>query len=97
MKRGRLYLYPQSKVDRDWSPFTLGTYQDLKEADISPLEGQKLQFYNDDADDQGNPDDLLFEGLVHFVEGKGWGAIIDASTFHWKSDEQEQREPENQS
>ena len=77
MKHGRFYLYPRSNRDRGWSPFTVGTYQDLKEANVSPIEGKRLQFYDEDADDQGNPDDLLFEGTVHFVEGKGWGAIIE--------------------
>lgn len=70
----------------------MGTYEDLKAANILPIEGMKLHFYNDDADDQGNPDDLLFEGTAHFVEGRGWGAIIDASTFHCESDERKERE-----
>jgi hypothetical protein len=58
-----LYLYPIGNVNRTWSPFTIGTYNDLKEASISPTEGMKLKFYNDDADDQGNPNDLFFGGL----------------------------------
>jgi len=87
MKHGRLYLYPIGNVDRTWSPFTIGTYKDLEEAGISLSEGMKLQFYDEDADGQGKADDLLFAGTAHFVEGRGWGAIIDASSFHWESDE----------
>src|SRR5258707_15559319 len=87
MRHGRLYLYPIGNVDKTWSPFTKGTYDDLKEAGVTLLEGMKLHFYDDDADEQGNPDDLLFEGTAHYEPRRGWGAIIDANTFHWESDE----------
>ena len=30
MKHGRLYLHPQCNLDKHWSPFTLGTYEDIK-------------------------------------------------------------------
>ncbi len=92
MRHGRLYLYAVSDVDKGWSPFTVGTYADLKEAGITPAEGMRLRFYNDDADDLGNPDDLIFDGTAHFVPGRGWGACIDVSTFHWESDERKARE-----
>ena len=87
MKHGRLYLYPGSNVDRDWSPFTKGTFDDLAEGGITVLEGMRLKFYDSDADEGGQPDDLLFEGSAHFIPDRGWGAIIDAKSFHWESDE----------
>jgi hypothetical protein len=93
MKRKRIYLYPIGKFDRTWSPFTLGTYDDLKALGLIPEEGMKLEFYTDDGDGEGNRDDLLFEGTAHFVVGRGWGAIIDASTFHWESDVRRSRNP----
>src|SRR5215469_12366545 len=75
MKHGRLDLYPIGNVDRAWSPFSIGTYKDVEEAGILLAEGMKLQFYDEDAHAQGNPDDLLFVGTAHLVEGKGLGAI----------------------
>jgi hypothetical protein len=97
MQQKRIYLYPIGKLDRTWSPFTLGIYDDLKTLGRTPEEGMRLEFYTDDGDGEGNRDDLLFEGTVHFVDGRGWGAIIDASTFHWESDEQRSKESTNQS
>jgi len=92
MKYGRIYLYPCSNIDKDWSPFTVGTYEDVKHAGIKFQEGMKLCFYNEDADDYGRADDLLFDGVIHFSPGKGWGAVIGASIFHWESDERESAE-----
>jgi hypothetical protein len=80
-------LHPRSNIDRDWSPFTIGTFDDLKEAAMSVQEGMRMRFYDLDRDERGDPDDLLFDGVAHYVSGRGWGAIIDASTFHWESDE----------
>jgi hypothetical protein len=48
----------------------------------------RLSFWCDDGDDAGKPDALLFEGTAHLVEGKGWAALIDVSTFHHQSDEE---------
>jgi hypothetical protein len=69
----------------------LGTFADLKEAGITPEEGLRLQFYNDDADDEGNPDDLLFDGIVHFQPERGWGAILEEASFHSVSDEKRKK------
>jgi hypothetical protein len=87
VKHGRIYLHPNNASDGSWSAFTVGTFDDLRERGIRPTEGLRLQFYDRDADDRGNPDDLLFDGVAHFVIGKGWGAVIDAATFYWESDE----------
>ena len=97
MKHGRLYLYPIGNVDRAWSPFTIGTYKDAEEAGILLSERMKLQFYDEDAHAQGNPDDLLFLGTAHLVEGKGLGAIIDATTSRWESDKRKLQESEPES
>ena len=52
---------------------------------MSVQEGMRMRFYDLDRDERGDPDDL--DGVAHYVSGRGWGAIIDASTFHWESDE----------
>jgi hypothetical protein len=41
----------------------------------------RLTFYTDDADDRGQPDDLIVEGVVDFDEGEQiWVGQVD-----WKS------------
>ena len=70
----------------------MGTYEDIKAVGLTLEQGIRLRFYDEDGDELGRPDDLLFEGTVHFMPAKGWGAVIDASTFHWESDEREASE-----
>jgi hypothetical protein len=82
MRNGRIYLYPCD----DLSPFTKGTWDDLREAGITPAEGLRIQFYDDDADDNGRPCALVFEGVAHREPSKGWMARIDRSTFRHEAD-----------
>lgn len=65
-----------------------GTIADLARQGITLREGLILTFYTDDADDQGRPDDLRVEGIVHFDdENQRWVAAVDWSTLHHASDE----------
>jgi hypothetical protein len=42
----------------------------------------------DDADDEGRPDELLVEGVVHYDEaGRSWVADIDWSAVRHASDD----------
>jgi hypothetical protein len=41
-----------------------GTVRDLKSQGIELSEGLRLLLYTDDADDQGNRDDLVFAGIT---------------------------------
>jgi hypothetical protein len=86
MKHGRIFLYVDGP---GWNPFTLGSFRDLKEAGLEPTEGMRLGFYKEDANDQGRPTDLLFDGTVLFLEGKGWGAAVDEESFRHESTCQE--------
>ncbi|MGB7200670.1 MAG: hypothetical protein WBD16_00215 [Pyrinomonadaceae bacterium] len=55
-----------------------GTKRDLAKFGITLTEGLTLTFYMDDADDEGNRDDLIFEGTVHFDQIKRhWVAEVD--------------------
>ena len=54
-----------------------GTHKDLEEHKITLEEGIKLVFSNDDADDNGNRDDLVVEGTVEYDKNKErWTARI---------------------
>jgi hypothetical protein len=66
-----------------------GTVADLTRQGIQLREGLVLTFYMDDADDQGRPDELLAEGIVHYDEQeRGWVAQVDWSAVCHASDDQ---------
>jgi hypothetical protein len=56
----------------------LGTHNDLAKHKITLENGLTLLFYNDDADDFGNEDNLVVSGIVQYDEShKRWVAVID--------------------
>jgi len=66
-----------------------GTTADLERQGIQLREGLALTFYMDDADDEGRPDELLAEGVVHYNEAEhAWVAHLDWSAVRHASDEQ---------
>src|SRR5688500_7116341 len=68
-----------------------GTIRDLEHQGIILEEGLALTFYTDDADDFGNSDDLLVDGIVVYnKEAERWVAAIDEVTFRHASDERNQ-------
>jgi len=68
-----------------------GTLQDLQRQGIQLQEGQILTFYSDDADDQGQPDELRVEGRVHYDEDEQcWVATIDWGAIRHASEEESQ-------
>ena len=48
--------------------------------------GRRFTFYMDDGDDQGRPDDIMWEGVV--VHDKQWGYLAqqEGSAFYHRSD-----------
>ncbi len=68
-----------------------GTMQDLARYGIELKEGLALTFYSDDADDTGNPDDLIVQGVVQYDKTSNqWVALIDRNAIRHVSDYQEQ-------
>lgn len=65
-----------------------GTRRDLERQNIALREGLTLTFYTDDADDQGRPDVLLAEGVVHYdAEANCWVAAVNWDAIRHASDE----------
>jgi hypothetical protein len=65
-----------------------GTITDLANHGISLREGLTLTFYMDDADDSGEPDEILVDGVVHYEEDeRHWVASVDWSGIRHASDE----------
>jgi hypothetical protein len=66
-----------------------GTLHDLARQGIQLQEGLVLTFYSDDADDQGQPDELRAEGVVHYdTDGQCWVATIDWAAIRHASEEE---------
>jgi hypothetical protein len=67
-----------------------GTREDLERQGIQLREGLVLTFAMDDADDEGRPDELRVQGVVHFnAEERCWVAAIDWSALRHASDEKD--------
>jgi hypothetical protein len=65
-----------------------GTKEDLERQGIELREGLVLTFYMDDADDQGDPDELRTEGVVQYDGSEStWVASVDWSAVRHASDE----------
>jgi len=80
----RIYLY-LSAGRGGKHRFTIGTFDDLKAAGIEPHPGLRLTFYSDDADDEGRPSNLVYEGVVGLDEECGrWYAVVDWESFRYE-------------
>ena len=79
MSTSRVYADFQNLDDANRLRLTcVGTVQDLQRHGIQLQEGLDLTFYSDDADDQGQPDELRVEGIVHYdADGQCWVATVD--------------------
>lgn len=64
-----------------------GTLADLEKQSIELREGLVLTLFTDDADDEGQPDELQAEGVVSYnSEERCWVAAIDWSATRHASD-----------
>ncbi len=87
----RILLYPDCPTGRNYLK-QLGTLRDIAQAGLELREGMVVSFYDQDGDGEGNRDDLLFEGTVHYdSEKKSWYAVIDQKTWRNESDEKAKR------
>jgi hypothetical protein len=67
----------------------VGTMEDLAEQQVELREGLMLTLYSDDADEKGQLDELLVDGVVAFSrEESCWVATIDWAAIHHASDDQ---------
>jgi hypothetical protein len=79
----RIFLYPFAGPGGRNYFKQIGTAQDVILSDIKLEEGVRLSFYCEDVDDEGRPDELLFDGTVHFDFDKGqWYTITDENSYH---------------
>ncbi len=84
----RIYLYPGLGEGEPHYLDLVGTIKDLAESGLTLTEGMKVDFWMDDGNDDGEEDNLLFEGTVHFdPKRQQWYALIDHTSFHHESDE----------
>jgi hypothetical protein len=71
-----------------------GTRRDLQRQGLQLREGMGLTLYTDDANDDGQPDELLADGIVHYNDlEKCWVAAIDWSKVRHASEDRKNRAP----
>jgi hypothetical protein len=88
MSHPRIYADFQNLDDENRLRLTAaGTRLDLERQGIELREGLLLTLYTDDADDHGQPDELMADGVVHFNnEENCWVAAIDWHALRHASD-----------
>src|SRR5437868_6991269 len=63
-----------------------GTQRDMEKQGVKLQEGMALTLYTDDATDDGQPEQLEAQGVVHFnPQEKCWVAAIDWNAVHHAS------------
>jgi hypothetical protein len=90
MSHQRVYADFQNLDDSNRLRLTCaGTMNDLTRQSIELREGLVLTFYMDDADDQGDADELRTDGVVHYdQEDCSWVASVDWSALRHASVEE---------
>lgn len=83
----RILLYPYNPTGRNYLK-QIGALRDIAKTGLELREGVVVDFYDQDGDSEGNRDDLLFEGTLHYdSQKKSWYAIIDPKSWHHQSGE----------
>ena len=64
-----------------------GSVKDLEKLglNLEAAKGKRFRFYMDDADDDGTPNDIMFDGVVIFSDEHGYLAEQDSEIF-WRND-----------
>ena len=73
---------------RGYSLERKGSVDDLETLGLTlkDAKGCRFTFYMDDADEDGRPDDVMFNGVVAFDEQFGYLAIMDDDGVYWRSE-----------
>jgi hypothetical protein len=89
MARPRVYADFQNLDDNNRLRLTCaGTRGDLERQGIELRPGMALTVYSDDANDEGRPDELVAEAVVHYNEEEQcWVAAIDWKAIRHASNE----------
>jgi hypothetical protein len=89
MTHPRVYADFQNLDDANRLKLTCaGTLRDLQRQNVQLEEGLLLTLYTDDADDEGQPDELRVEGVVHYnAEERCWVAAVDWGALRHASEE----------
>ena len=80
-------------TEKGYSLERRGSLKDLESFGLSFEEsvGKKFRFFMDDTDDDGSPNDIMFEGVVIFSQEHGFLAERQ-SDIYWRSDLREQND-----
>jgi hypothetical protein len=63
---------------------TVGTLRDLERKGVELRDGLVLTFFDEDADEEGNPADMEVEGVVRYDPSRRcWAASYDPAEIRW--------------
>ena len=90
MAKSRIYAdFHNADARRRLRLNCVGTAEDLSRQTITLRDGMAVTLYSDDLTDNGQPDELIVDGIVSFsAEENCWIAMIDWPAIHHASDEQ---------
>ncbi len=88
MNRPRIYADFQNLDDDNRLILNCrGTRDDLARFGVELVEGMQMTFWTDDANDAGEPDCLLVDGVVRFDgQTATWVAVADWTTVRHESE-----------
>ena len=74
-------------TERGYSLSRHGSVEGLKKLGLTLEEavGRRFTFFMDDGDEHGNPDDIMFDGVVVSHPEYGVLAEEEGSGFYWRS------------
>lgn len=64
-----------------------GTHTDLARMGLNLSDGLAVTLYTNDADEAGQPDDLVADGIVRMTSSDEWVAEVDWASVRHTSDE----------
>lgn len=75
-------------IDRGYSLERQGSVDALGKLGLTLEQavGKRFTFVQDDADEHGNPDDIMFNGVVIHHKQLGYLAYADGDRIYWRSE-----------
>jgi hypothetical protein len=94
MFKRRKHPYPEifcdlnAKMTERGYLLTKGSVDDLAKLglNLESAVGNRFTFVSDDADKDGKPDDIMFNGVVIHDEKFGYLALADEDGIYWRSE-----------
>ncbi len=86
-KYPEIYIDFNARMTENGFGLRRGTFDDLERLGLTPETalGKKFVFVSDDADDDGNSDDIMCHGTIVRDTEFEYLAVKDGTDFYWRS------------